>query len=143
MRFSIAVRLQRLAHALRQRSRTLAWPVSALYRLFSLFLLSIDIPVSTKIGRNLRIYHGFGVVIHPNAVLGDNVTLRHSVTIGSVESGADAPAPRIGNGVDIGVGAILLGDIEVGDGCKIGAGAIVVKSVPAGKTCKARAAEWL
>jgi len=130
VRFKFALALQRAARSTRSRSKLLGVPLAAIYRLYSLFVLSIDIPVSVQVGRGVRIHHGFGLVIHPNATIGDHVVLRHSTTIGSTESGPDAPAPKIGAGVDIGAGAIVIGAIVIGEGSRIGAGAIVTRSVP-------------
>jgi len=92
--------------------------------------MSIYIPLGTQIGGGLVVFHGFGIVINENAVIGENVTIRHNVTIGGkAKNGRDCP--KIGNNVDVGAGAILLGDIEIGEGASIGAGAVVLQSVPA------------
>ncbi len=136
MIFSFAISMQRFAHALRRRNYLLSLPLTVFYRLFSLYVLSIDIPVSTRIGRNVRIFHGFGLVIHPNAVLGDNVVLRHGVTIGALEGDANAKAPLLGDSVDVGAGALILGDISIGSFARIGAGAIVIADVPERAICR-------
>ena len=71
--------------------------------------------------------HGlYGIVISHNAVIGKNVTIYHQVTIGEGKGGA----PNIGNGVLIGAGAKIIGNVKVGDGAKIGAGCVVCKDVP-------------
>lgn len=100
---------------------------SGVNRLIGLFLVSIDIPVSTSIGARLRIHHGFGLVIHNEAVIGTDVTLRHGVTIGSTGRGR---APILEDGVDVGTGALILGPVTVGRSSIIGAGSVVVKDVP-------------
>mgnify|MGYP001628008398 CR=1 FL=1 len=88
----------------------------------------IDLPYATKIGRRVRFWHHGGTVISARAV-GDDVTFRHNTTVGVART--DAPVnekPVIGNRVDVGVGAAILGSIEVADDTAIGANAVVVKS---------------
>jgi len=133
--------MQKLAHRTRRHSFFLSLPLTILYRIWSLFFLNFDIPVSTKIGQNLRIHHGFGLVVHPNAVIGNNVILRHGVTIGAIHAGSDSEAPHIGDNVDIGAGAIVLGGITIGAHAKIGAGAIVTRDVPSRAICRAYPSE--
>ena len=101
--------------------------ISQLGRLFT----GIEIHPGAKIGKNLFIDHGMGVVIGETAEIGDNVTLFHSVTLGSTSSNkAIKRHPTIGNNVIIGTGAKNLGNITIGDNCKIGAGAVVLKDIP-------------
>ena len=89
------------------------------------------IPYQTRIGAGTKIGHrGIGVVINSDAVIGRNVLIRAHVTIGKKQ--ADEGAPRIGDGVEIGDGAKILGDISIGEGAVIGANAVVVKDVPPG-----------
>lgn len=95
----------------------------------------IEIHPSATIGDRLFIDHGAGVVIGETAVIGDDCTFYHGVTLGGqgdVKNGRRHP--HIGNGVIIGAGAIILGPITVGDNAKIGAGAVVVRDVPARST---------
>lgn len=97
----------------------------------------IELHEHTRIGEKLRIDHQNGIVIHGNAVIGDNCVIRQGVTIGSkCVPVADQRhiAPRIGNNVDIGCGAVIIGGITVGDNAVIGANAVVNKDVPAGAT---------
>jgi serine acetyltransferase len=126
--------LFRTAQALRRShsvpGRVMSISASALYRVVALFGLSIDIPVSTKIGPGLAIHHGFGLVVHNNAVLGADVTLRQGVTIGAKTGSRDAPI--IGNLVSFGSSAQVIGKVFVGRGSSIGAGAVVTKSVDDG-----------
>lgn len=90
--------------------------------------IGLEIPVSSTIGPGLLVHHGWATVINDNAVLGSNVTLLHSVTIGGTEDGA----PIIGDDVTIAAGAIILGPVVVGNRAIVGAGAIVTKNVPPG-----------
>ncbi|MES9940612.1 MAG: hypothetical protein ABW104_11540 [Candidatus Thiodiazotropha sp. 6PLUC2] len=87
------------------------------------FLYNSFIPPETSIGKNVSFGHKLGIVLHRKAVIGDRVRIRHQVTMGS--GGA-----KIGNDVDVGCGAKLIGNIVVGDRVKIGANAVVVKDVP-------------
>lgn len=102
--------------------------VGSLYRVSVEWALGVELPWRTRVGPGLRIYHGQGLVVNDGATIGSNVVLRHGVTLGHREPGG--PCPRIGNGVDIGAGAIVLGDVSIGDGARIGAGAIVVHNIP-------------
>lgn len=97
-----------------------------LYRLYSVFL-GIDIPWQTKIGEGLKISHPSGIVVNDKAVLGKNVWLRANSVIGI--DLISNKAPVIGDNVNIGVNAIIIGDIQVGDNCVIGAGAVVIKNI--------------
>lgn len=104
------------------------------YRLLDFFIINIianaDIPAECNIGKNLYLAHGAnGIVIHPNSVIGEYARIYHQVTIGSSGTGNNN-APRIGNNVFIGVGAKVLGQIDIGNNVKIGANAIVLSSIP-------------
>ena len=97
----------------------------------SRFLTGIEIHPGAKIGRGFFIDHGNGVVIGETAEIGEDVLLFHQVTLGSTGgTSAGKRHPTIGNHVVIGVGAKILGAINIGDGSKIGAGAIVTKDIP-------------
>lgn len=91
-----------------------------------------DIPLTAQIGGGLLMPHPNGIVVHPDARIGVNCILFQQVTIGLVRS--TPQAPRIGDGVDIGAGARVLGPVTVGDGAQIGANAVVLRDVPAGAT---------
>jgi serine O-acetyltransferase len=93
-------------------------------------MTGISIPAEAKIGKGLRIHHFGGIIIHSAAVIGENCTIYHGVTLG--DRGGWGGAPRIGDRVLIGAGAKFIGEIEVGDDCIIGANAVVHTSVPAG-----------
>jgi putative colanic acid biosynthesis acetyltransferase WcaB len=132
----LVVLAYRLAHSSRRpldtRPRPWAIPVGLVYRLTIEWVLSVEIPWRTVIGRRLRVFHGAGIVINDRTVIGDDVSIRQNVTLGNTRT--DGPCPIIGNGVELGAGCIVLGGITVGDGARVGAGAVVTKDVPAGAT---------
>jgi serine O-acetyltransferase len=99
----------------------------------------IEIHPGARIGRRFFVDHGSGVVIGETAVIGDDVSLFHQVTLGSTGWWHDGPGerdrtarrhPRLGNGVTVGAGATLLGPITVGDNALIGAMSLVTSDVP-------------
>ena len=94
----------------------------------------IEIHPGAKIGKGLFIDHGTGVVIGETAIIGDNVTMFHGVTLGGTGKEKGKRHPTIGNNVFIGSGAKLLGNINIGDNVKIGANAVVLKDVPSNAT---------
>ena len=100
-------------------------------------ITGIEIHPGAQIGRRLVIDHGMGAVIGETASIGDDCLVYHGVTLGGKRPGDRNHSegrrhPDIGNGVTIGAGALLLGDITVGDGARIAAQAVVTKNVPAG-----------
>jgi len=98
-------------------------------------LTGIEIHPGATIGRRLFIDHGMGVVIGETAVIGDDVTLYHGVTLGGTSLARGTRRhPTLGDGVIVGAGAQVLGAITVGDGARVGANAVVVQDVPAGST---------
>ena len=103
----------------------------------SRFLTGIEIHPKSKIGKNLFIDHGMGVVIGETSEIGDNVTIYHSVTLGGISPSIDSDSqrdvkrhPTLKNNVVVGSGAQVLGPIVVGENAKIGANAVVTKDVP-------------
>ena len=100
-----------------------------LHKLVEIFC-GISIGSTATIGRRFSIEHHGCIVIHGNSVIGDDCLIRHGVTLGN--SGLDDlfGAPKLGNRVQIGAGAKLLGRINVGDDAIIGANAVVVRDVP-------------
>lgn len=108
-------------------------PFALLYVVLSKFsqvFFGIYIGAKAKIGRRLTIEHFGGIVIHNNAVIGDDVIVRQGVTIGNKSLERPLEAPVIGNRVSIGAGAKILGGIRIGDDVLIGANAVVIKDVP-------------
>jgi serine O-acetyltransferase len=100
----------------------------------SRFLTGIEIHPGATIGRRVFIDHGMGIVIGETAVIGDDCTLYHGVTLGGTSWRKGKRHPTLGRGVVIGAGAKVLGPIEIGDCAKIGSNAVVVRDVPADAT---------
>ena len=94
----------------------------------------IEIHPGAIIGKRLFIDHGFGVVIGETAIIDDDVTIFHGVTLGGTGKDKGKRHPTIKNNVLIGAGAKILGNITIGSNTKIGANAVVLKDVPANKT---------
>lgn len=94
----------------------------------------IEIHPGATIGKNLFIDHGMGVVIGETAIIHDNVTLFHGVTLGGTSSSKTKRHPTVMNNAMIGAHAQVLGNITIGENAKIGAGAIVLKDVQANTT---------
>jgi serine O-acetyltransferase len=122
-----ALQLYRVAHWLWLQDR----------RALALFLqngiserFAVDIHPAAQMGSGIMIDHATGLVIGETAVVGDNLSIMHSVTLGGSGSAVGDRHPKIGNGVLISAGAKVLGNIRVGDGVKIGAGSLVLESIP-------------
>jgi serine acetyltransferase len=92
----------------------------------------IELPASAVVGRRVIIAHQNGIVIHANAVIGDECVIRHNVTIGAISLDLIVHAPKLGRGVHVGCGAVLMGPISIGDGARIGPNAVVMTDIPAG-----------
>ena len=104
---------------------------------FSRFITGIEIHPKAKIGKNLFIDHGMGVVIGETSIIGDNVTIYHNVTLGGISPSIDSDNqrevkrhPTLQDHVVVGSGAQVLGPITVRKNAKIGANAVVTKDVP-------------
>jgi len=122
-----AIQTHRFAHALFLSGR----------RDFALYLQSrssqvfqVDINPAVKMGRGIMLDHGTGLVIGETATVGDNVSMLQGVTLGGTGKSDQDRHPKIGNGVLIGAGAKVLGNIRIGDCSRIGAGSVVLKEVP-------------
>lgn len=94
----------------------------------------IEIHPGAKIGRRLFIDHGMGVVIGETSIVGDDVTLYQGVTLGGTGKEHGKRHPTIEDGVVVGGGAKILGNITVGKNCRIGAGSVVLRNVPDNST---------
>jgi serine O-acetyltransferase len=111
-------------------------PATIIYRvMFKLaqVLGGIELPYSIPVGRRVKIEHFGGIIISARAI-GDDVILRQNTTLGIARLDDLNARPTLGNRVQVGVGAVILGDITVGDGAVIGANAVVVRDVPPGAT---------
>ena len=122
-----AIQTHRFAHAMYKAGR----------RDFALYLQSrssqvfqVDINPAVVMGKGIMLDHGTGLVIGETAVIGDNVSMLQNVTLGGTGKSDQDRHPKIGNGVLIGAGAKVLGNIKVGDCSRIGAGSVVLKEVP-------------
>ncbi|PXW46724.1 putative colanic acid biosynthesis acetyltransferase WcaB [Erwinia sp. AG740] len=110
-------------------------PFVILNKVINEWVFCVEIPHRTQIGFGLKIYHPHCIVLNADVVIGNNCTLRQGVTIGSVvnRDGQATKSPVLGNQVELGANAILLGDITVGDNVKVGAGTVVTKSLAENK----------
>jgi len=126
-----ALQIYRIAHWLWSNDRKSL----ALYlqnRVSEIF--AVDIHPAAQIGGGIMIDHATGLVVGETTVIGDNVSMLHSVTLGGTGAQAGDRHPKIHCGVLIAAGAKILGNIEVGEGAKIGAGSLVLDPVPAHTT---------
>ncbi|WP_326468981.1 serine O-acetyltransferase EpsC [Actinophytocola sp.] len=131
----LAVWLHRFSHAVHLAGYRVP---ARLVFLLGRRLSGIEIHPGARIGRRLFIDHGLGTVIGETAVLGDDVTLYHQVTLGALGWRRDRERPpgqrrhpRLGSGVVIGANSVILGPVEIGDNARIGARTLVVDDVPA------------
>ena len=104
---------------------------------FSRFLTGIEIHPKAKIGKNLFIDHGMGVVIGESSEIGDNITIYHMATLGGISPSIDSDNqrdvkrhPTFKDNIVVGSGAQVLGPVVIGKNAKIGANAVVTKDVP-------------
>jgi serine O-acetyltransferase len=122
-----ALQIHRVAHWLWKNGRRSL----ALYlqnRVSEIF--AVDIHPGAQIGSGIMIDHATGLVVGETSVIGDNVSMLHSVTLGGTGAQAGDRHPKVRCGVLIAAGAKILGNIEVGEGAKVGAGSLVLSSVP-------------
>jgi serine O-acetyltransferase len=97
-------------------------------------VFAIDIHPAAKIGSGILTDHATSIVIGETAVVGDNVSMLHEVTLGGTGKDAGDRHPKVASGVLIGAGAKILGNVYIGEGAKIGAGSVVLEDVPAHST---------
>ena len=131
-----ALQVYRFGH-LRYRfhSKLVRYPLGFLHGVLAKLaeiLCGVTIGVAAKIGRRLVIEHSGAIVIHGNAVIGDDCIIRQGVTIGNRRMDRPLEAPHIGSRVNIGAGAKILGAVQIGNDAEIGANAVVLCDVPAG-----------
>ena len=127
--------------AFRQTHRWISGPrhfwhpvASALYTVLVNWILGVELPPQTQVGPALCLMHPQAIVINPDVSIGARCMIRASTTLGNKvdREGRDLGSPVIGDDVEFGVGAIVIGPVRVGSGARVGAGAVVVRDVPAG-----------
>ncbi|WP_337187000.1 serine O-acetyltransferase [Phenylobacterium sp.] len=127
----LALQTQRVANWLWNEGReTLAFYLQSR----SSELFQVDVHPATRIGRGVFIDHGTGIVMGETAVVGDDVSMLHGVTLGGTGAERGDRHPKVGKGVLLGAGATVLGNIRIGDYAKVASGSVVLKDVPPGCT---------
>jgi serine O-acetyltransferase len=126
-----AVQAQRVEHWLWHRGRR---DLAYLVQMRMSEVLGVDIHPAARIGKGIMIDHAHSIVIGETAVVGDNVSMLHSVTLGGTGKEDGDRHPKIGDGVLIGAGAKVLGNITIGHCSRIAAGSVVLADVPPCKT---------
>ncbi len=122
-----AIQSYRVAHWLwREGRRALALHLQS--RISEVF--GVDVHPAARIGSGILVDHGTSVVIGETAVVGDDVSMLHEVTLGGTGKQTGDRHPKVGRGVLISVGAKILGNVTVGEGAKVGAGSVVLEDVP-------------
>ena len=116
------------------RNKLLRAPFSMLYR--SLYrharnTYGIELPYSASVGSDVVIEHQSGIIIHGNCRIGNACIIRQGVTLGNRYIDRPLEAPELGNGVNVGAGAKILGKVKIGDNAVIAANAVVLQDVPA------------
>lgn len=111
-------------------TKLLGAPFIGFYKFYSEWVIGVELHWKCEVGPGLSIFHGYGLVVHSDARIGRNVKLRNGVTIGMKRTSGTLEVPTIGDDVDIGANAVVIGDVVVGARAVIGAGAVVVKDVP-------------
>ncbi|MEM7613420.1 MAG: serine O-acetyltransferase [Pseudomonadota bacterium] len=126
-----AIQAYRLAHHLWARDRK---DLAYFVQMRTSEVFGVDIHPGARIGRGIMIDHAHSIVIGETAVVGDNVSMLHSVTLGGTGKEDDDRHPKIGDGVLIGAGAAVLGNIHVGHCSRVASGSVVLEEVPPCKT---------
>lgn len=127
----LAVQAYRVAHWLWMRGRT---DLAYLFQMRTSEIFGVDIHPAARIGKGIMIDHAHSIVIGETAVVGDDVSMLHSVTLGGTGKDEEDRHPKIGHGVLIGAGAAVLGNIRIGNCSRIAAGSVVIRDVPPCKT---------
>lgn len=127
----MALQASRIAHSLWNNGRR---PFAQFLQMRISEVFAVDIHPGARIGKGIMIDHATGVVVGETAVIGDDVSLLHSVTLGGTGKEGGDRHPKIGRGVLIGAGAKILGNIRIGDCSRVGAGSVVLADVPPCKT---------
>lgn len=131
----LAIAVHRLGNArMDVRLRILRAPLTVAYRLLSALvagLWGISLDYTTQVGRRVRLWHHGGMFLGARAI-GDDVHIRHNTAFGIQNRGEKDGKPIIGNRVDVGVGACIVGPVTVGDDAVVGPNSVVVRHVPPG-----------
>lgn len=93
-------------------------------------VFAVDIHPAARIGRGIMLDHATGIVVGETSVIGNNVSMLHEVTLGGTGKETGDRHPKVGDGVMIGAGAKMLGNIRIGEGAKVAAGSVVLEDVP-------------
>ncbi|CAA0814277.1 Serine acetyltransferase 5 [Striga hermonthica] len=123
----LACQAHRVAHKLWSQSRK---PLALALQSRISDVFAVDIHPAARIGKGILFDHATGVVVGETAVIGNNVSILHHVTLGGTGKLGGDRHPKIGDGVLIGAGATILGNVKIGEGAKIGAGSVVLIDVP-------------
>jgi len=106
-----------------------AAPVLVLYRIITECFFGYEIQAAATIGRRFTIHHGYAVVINKNVVAGDDLTIRHGITLGN-RGPNSLECPTLGNNVELGANVVIIGGVKVGNHVTVGAGSVVLDDVP-------------
>lgn len=127
----LGLQASRIGHVLwKEERKPLALAIQS--RVSEVF--GMDIHPGCVVGKGVMIDHATGVVFGETAVVGDNCTFLHGVTLGGTGKSRGDRHPKLGCGILVGAGSMILGNIEVGDGCKVAAGSVVLRNLPARTT---------
>jgi serine O-acetyltransferase len=119
------------------RVRLLRAPLSRIYNFLYRYVrnhYAIELPSSAKVGRRVVIGHQGGIVVHWRAEIGDDCLIRQNVTLGAVNEERVLQAPILGNRVEVGCGAAIIGAVHIGENVRIGPNAVVTVNIPADST---------
>ncbi len=131
-----AVAVHRFGNWRMGRPKVIRAPLTLVYRLLNKWVewtCGISLPYTVRLGRRVRIWHHGGMILHARSI-GDDVQIRQNTTFGLADPRRPGEIPTIGDRVDIGCGACIIGGVSVGPGAKIGANAVVLADVPEGAT---------
>ncbi len=124
--------LFRIAHlaTINKFVKILLIPYLIFYRIIIEWILGVELQFQVKADRNLKIWHGQGLVVHKSTIIGANCTLRQGVTIGNKKNpdGSKSAGAVLGDNIDVGANVVIIGSIKIASNCIIGAGTIVTKS---------------
>lgn len=138
-----AIKAQLVCAAFRQAHRWCGAPrrgwrryAIASYTVTVCWVLGVELPAETHVGPRLRLPHPQGIIVNKDTRIGAECMIRANTTFGNIvhHDGSESGCPTIGDRVEFGVGAIVLGGVSIGDGARVGAGAVVLRDVPDGAT---------